>query len=72
MTENIDDIQIISTKVTNFQADRVLRFGQVIVDLNSTLLINMNLPASQRVNLVLPDIEADPSQYRKIQFLAIP
>jgi hypothetical protein len=68
MTKNGLDIQTISPKRTDFQADHVLLLGQVINDFNSNHLIRLHSLAAQTANLVLPATQANASQNQKSRF----
>ena len=60
MTKNGLDIQTISTKRTDFQADRVLILGQVTEKKEKAQpsnFLNFFLPAAQTAHLILPDTQ---------------
>lgn len=71
MTENGIDIQTITTKRTDKQADRVLLLRHVEVKNKKAHLshfLKFFLPATQTALWVLPDTKADPSQNPKSCF----
>jgi hypothetical protein len=68
MTKNGLDIQTISIKRTDFKTDRVLLFGQVTEkkeNANPSHFLKFLLTSPHCTHLVLPDTQADPSQYQK-------
>ncbi|NDA63614.1 MAG: hypothetical protein EBX50_16505 [Chitinophagia bacterium] len=68
MTENELNIQTILTKRTDFQADRVLLFGQVSEKKEQAIpshFLKFLLISPHCTHMVLLDIQADPSQNQK-------
>lgn len=75
MTENGLDIQTISTKRTDFQADRVLLLGQVTEKkgkANPSHFLKFLLANPHCTHLVLPHPQDDPSQNQKSAIFANP
>ena len=73
MTKNGLDIQTISTKRTDFQADRVLLLGQVTQKkekANPSHFLKFLFADPHCTHLVLPDTQADPSQNQKSAIFA--
>ena len=71
MTENIFDIQTISTKRTGKQAGCILLLGQLKEEkANPSNFLKFLLPTEQKAHLVLPNTQTKPSQNPKSRFLA--
>lgn len=73
MTKNGLDIQTISTKRTDFQADRVLLLGQVTETeekAHPSHFLKFLFADPHCTHLVLPDTQADPSQNQKSAIFA--
>ena len=73
MTKNGLDIQTISTKRTDKQADRVLLLGQVTEKeekAHASHFLKFLLADPHCTHLVLPDTQADPSQNQKSAIFA--
>lgn len=73
MTENGLDIQTISTKRTDFKADRVLPLGQVTEKnekAHPSHFLKFLFANPHCTHLVLPDTKADPSQNQKSAIFA--
>jgi hypothetical protein len=73
MTENGLKIQTISTKRTDFQADRVLLLGQVTQKkekANPSHFFKFLFADPHCTHLVLPDTQAEPSQNQKSAIFA--
>jgi hypothetical protein len=74
MTKNGLDIQTISTKRIDFQADRVLLLGQLTEKKekdNPSHFLKFLFADPHCTHLVLPDTQADPSQNQKSAIFAI-
>lgn len=74
MTKNRLDIQTISTKMTDFQTDRVLLLGQVKgkeEKANPSHFFKFLLADRHCAHLVLSDGQADPLQSQKSAIFAI-
>jgi len=68
MTKNGLDIQTLSTKRKDFQADRVLQFGQGTEKkekADPSHFLKFLFADPHCTHLVLPDTQADPSQNQK-------
>ena len=75
MTENRHEIQTISTKRTDLQADRVLLLGQVTEKkekADPSHFLNFLLANPHCTHLVLPDTQANASQNQKSAIFSYP
>lgn len=75
MTKNRKDIQIISTKRTDLQADRVLLLGQVTQKkekANPSHFLKFLLANPHCTHLVLPNTQANASQNQKSAIFSNP
>lgn len=73
MTKNRLDIQTISTKMTDFQTDRVLLLGRVKgkeEKANPSHFFKFLLADPHCIHLVLPDTQVAPSQNQKSAIFA--